>query len=94
MESISELSVKEINSVLDSMDLSSTDAIERNELEERVKSAILERPTQKYNLVANICHDSPPGQGKEDQSDPLQVHTFAGFCHCIPCTPLFIHVLF
>ena len=25
----------------------------------------------KYNLLSNICHDSPPGQGKEGQTDPL-----------------------
>ncbi len=76
MESIPELSVKELKSVLDSMGMSSIDAIERNELEERVKSVILEHPVHKSNLVANICHDSPPGQGKEAQSDPLQVHTY------------------
>ena len=26
----------------------------------------------KYDLVANICHDSPPGQGKEGQKNPLE----------------------
>ncbi len=89
-ESVHDLSVGELKSVLDSMSIPSVDAIERNDLEEKVKSAILERSTCKYNLVANICHDSPPGQGKEAQSDPLQVHIVWGGFQCmthtfIPC---------
>ncbi len=81
VESIPELTVSELKSVLDSTGMPSVDAIERKDLEERVKSAILDRPVHKYDLVANICHDSPPGQGKDAESDPVQVH-MAGF-QCI-----------
>ena len=33
----------------------------------------------KYDLVANITHDSPAGVGKEGQSDPLQEGSYK--CH-------------
>ena len=33
----------------------------------------------KYDLVANICHDSPPGQGREDNQDPLAGGSYR--CH-------------
>ena len=44
-------------------------------LEEKVRDTLIrtvpELLATKYNLLANICHDSPPGQGKEGQTDPL-----------------------
>ena len=47
----------------------------RRDLEERVRDTLIKTIPEvlatKYNLLANICHDSPPGQGKEDQTDPL-----------------------
>lgn len=44
-------------------------------LEEKVRDTLIKTVPEllatKYNLLANICHDSPPGQGKEGQTDPL-----------------------
>lgn len=52
-----------------------TPACVRRDLEERVRETLIrtvpELLATKYNLLANICHDSPPGQGKEGQTDPL-----------------------
>lgn len=45
------------------------------DLEEKVRDTVIRTVPDllatKYNLLANICHDSPPGQGKEGQTDPL-----------------------
>lgn len=44
-------------------------------LEDKVRDTLIKTVPEllatKYNLLANICHDSPPGQGKEGQTDPL-----------------------
>ncbi len=88
MESIPKLTVSELKSVLDSTGMPFVDVMERRDLEERVKSAILDHPVHKYDLVANICHDSPPGQGKEAQSDPLQVHMAVFQCISNTCADL------
>ena len=38
--------------------------------------------TTKYNLVANICHDLPPGKGKEGQTDPLEEGSYRAHVLC------------
>ncbi|KAG5184893.1 hypothetical protein JKP88DRAFT_257423 [Tribonema minus] len=64
-------SVKELKAVLNAHGVAHADVVERAELEARVRD-VLGASLSKYDLCANICHDSPPGQGKEGQMDPLQ----------------------
>ncbi|CAN0115809.1 unnamed protein product [Phaeothamnion confervicola] len=74
------MSVSAIKALLASHGLShvAENCVERSDLEGLVSDMLL-RPSSalfvsrtKYDLVANICHDSPPGQGKEGQMDPLE----------------------
>eukprot|EP00953_Heterococcus_sp_UTEX-ZZ885_P010443 6096-Heterococcus_DN1.PRE.3 len=64
------MSVKQLQQWLSARSIAHSDAVERDDLEQRVHSAAA--VMTKYDLVANICHDSPAGQGKEGQMDPLQ----------------------
>jgi hypothetical protein len=67
------MSVKQLQQWLSARGIAHSDAVERGDLEQRIHSAAA--VITKYDLVANICHDSPAGQGKEGQMDPLQVIT-------------------
>lgn len=62
-------------------------AVERGDLKERAKRVVAELGGTKYDLVANVVHDSPPGQqekkdaqrrGEEAQAPPgtYRVHVF------------------
>ncbi|CAM9519351.1 unnamed protein product, partial [Chrysoparadoxa australica] len=75
-ESLPGMSVKELKHVLKVRGVGSADCVERAHLEKRVKETISGELSTKYDLVANVCHDSPPGQGKEGQMDPLQGGTY------------------
>lgn len=41
-------------------------ALERADLEERARRLVAELGGSKYDLVANVVHDSPPGQEKKE----------------------------
>ena len=63
--------------------------VEKHELEERAKSIITELSGTKYDLVANIVHDSPPGQemkepkkGEEGPPGTFRVHVFNRVSTC------------
>ncbi|CAN0316790.1 unnamed protein product [Ascophyllum nodosum] len=74
-EDLPQLSIGKLKAHLHKYGISSKDCLERRDLEERVRDTLIKTIPEvlatKYNLLANICHDSPPGQGKEDQTDPL-----------------------
>lgn len=46
------------------------------------ESYLSELTTTKYNLVANVCHDLPPGKGKEGQTDPLKEGSYRAHVCC------------
>jgi hypothetical protein len=71
------MSVKQLQQWLSARSIAHSDAVERADLEQRVHSAAA--VMTKYDLVANVCHDSPAGQGKEGQMDPLQVIYYSFF---------------
>ncbi|CAM9221693.1 unnamed protein product [Discosporangium mesarthrocarpum] len=74
-EDIPSMSIPDLKAALDKCGISTQGCVERRDLEERVMDTMVrslpEVLATKYNLLANICHDSPPGQGKEGQTDPL-----------------------
>jgi len=75
-EDLKDMSVGELKKLLHRHNISTKGCIERQELEQRAKDFLFttlpELLGTKYDLLANICHDSPPGQGKEGQMDPLK----------------------
>eukprot|EP00903_Cladosiphon_okamuranus_P010294 g9744.t1 len=74
-EDLAGMSIAQLKAYLNKYSISSRDCVERSHLEEKVRDTLIrtvpELLATKYNLLANICHDSPPGQGKEGQTDPL-----------------------
>lgn len=74
-EDLASMSIGKLKAALNKYNISSRDCVERSDLEEKVRDMLIRTVpdllTTKYNLLANICHDSPPGQGKEGQTDPL-----------------------
>jgi U4/U6.U5 tri-snRNP-associated protein 2 len=60
-----------------------TGSLEKNELVDRavdfVTTSLPDLLAHKYNLVANITHESPADVGREGQHDPLQDGSYK--CH-------------
>ncbi|CAN0023950.1 unnamed protein product [Ectocarpus sp. 12 AP-2014] len=74
-EDLAGMSIKQLKAHLNKYSISSKECVERRDLEEKVRDTLIKTVPEllatKYNLLANVCHDSPPGQGKEGQTDPL-----------------------
>jgi U4/U6.U5 tri-snRNP-associated protein 2 len=56
--------------------VTSAGCIEKAHLVELVRTEVLAKVLTKYDLLANICHDSPPGQKKESQISPLEAGSY------------------
>jgi U4/U6.U5 tri-snRNP-associated protein 2 len=78
---ISSLSVADLKAFLKEHGVSYQDAVEKSDLQSRALE-LSSRPladlmATKYDLVANICHDSPAGQRTEGgKKDPLEGGTY------------------
>jgi len=75
-EEVSEMSIGDLKAILKAHEVKSEDCVEKNDLVERVKERVLATITTKYDLLANICHDSPPGQKKDSQMSPLEAGSY------------------
>lgn len=75
-EDIAAMSVVELKEMLKVHSVPIVGALEKSELVEMVKSEVISKIVTKYDLVANICHDSPPGQKKESQISPLEAGSY------------------
>ncbi|EQC25847.1 hypothetical protein SDRG_16296 [Saprolegnia diclina VS20] len=70
-DAIAAMSIGELKALLTSLGGSSAGILERQHL---VTSVLSKLPSTKYNLVANVCHDSPPTIGQATTAvnmDPL-----------------------
>ncbi|OQS07875.1 U4/U6.U5 tri-snRNP-associated protein [Thraustotheca clavata] len=70
-KNVDEMSITELKTLLKSLNGKSKGIVERDDLVKAVKALM---PSTKYNLVANICHDSPPTIGQATTAvnmDPL-----------------------
>lgn len=81
LEEVSSLSIAELRTLLSEKGVSTEGCLEKADLEEKLRSFITTSASTKYDLVANICHDSPTTIGKEANTDPLQggnyrIHVF------------------
>ncbi|KAI9995620.1 hypothetical protein PInf_012685 [Phytophthora infestans] len=70
-EELREKSISELRSLLRKHNQSTEDCVEKSDLVEKILRVT--QPCTKYNLVANICHDSPVTTGQEAalQTNPL-----------------------
>ncbi|ETK77756.1 hypothetical protein, variant 1 [Phytophthora nicotianae CJ01A1] len=70
-EELREKSIPELRALLRKHNQSTEDCVEKADLVEKILRVTL--PCTKYNLVANICHDSPVTTGQEAalQTNPL-----------------------
>jgi len=84
-EEVKSMSMKDLKALLRRHNIDYKGCVERSELEDLAKDFILttlpELLGTKYDLLANICHDSPPGQGKEGQMDPLRGGSYRAHCY-------------
>jgi U4/U6.U5 tri-snRNP-associated protein 2 len=65
-EDLKSMPLADLTSFLTAHGSSTKGALERSELEERAKKIVAELGGTKYDLVANVVHDSPPGQEKKE----------------------------
>ncbi|OQR94722.1 U4/U6.U5 tri-snRNP-associated protein [Achlya hypogyna] len=75
-ESVAVMSSKELKELLVTLGGSAKGMVERPDL---LKAVLARLPSTKYNLVANICHDSPPTIGQATTAinmDPLADGTY------------------
>ena len=68
--------VKVLKEILTAHEVAHGGCVEKEELVELVKAEVLAKVVTKYDLLANICHDSPPGQKKESQMSPLEAGSY------------------
>jgi U4/U6.U5 tri-snRNP-associated protein 2 len=75
-DQVAGMGVSELRQILKHHDIDATMCVEKADLVEYVKDKVLANITSKYDLVANICHDSPPGQKKDSQMSPLEAGSY------------------
>jgi len=75
-DDVAAMSVLELKETLKANGISIDGAVEKSDLVELLKAEVLSKIVTKYDLVANICHDSPPGQKKESQISPLEAGSY------------------
>jgi len=75
-EDLQGMSVSELKDILQSHGIDSRKCVEKHDLIELVRSEVLDLIVTKYDLLANICHDSPPGQKKDSRMSPLDAGNY------------------
>ncbi|CAK4174807.1 unnamed protein product [Aphanomyces euteiches] len=83
-EEIQEMSIKELKALLTHCGGSPNGIVDRSDLLEHVYVAVEKASQTKYNLIANICHDSPVTIGKDTTAvnmDPLADGTYRVHIH-------------
>lgn len=75
-EEVGAMSVKELKAILDAHNVSHAHCLDKSELVVLVKTQVMAKVVTKYDLLANICHDSPPGQKKESGMSPLEAGSY------------------
>jgi U4/U6.U5 tri-snRNP-associated protein 2 len=81
-EDLSAMSISQLKQNLIKRGISVSDVVEKGDLIERAMHSIQDTTPNaitKYNLLANIVHDSPPDKGKEGNMNPLDGGTYR--CH-------------
>ena len=75
-EEVASMPVSELKLILKHHGVDFSGCIEKADLIARIKDGVLAKIITKYDLVANICHDSPPGQKKDSQMSPLEAGAY------------------
>jgi U4/U6.U5 tri-snRNP-associated protein 2 len=73
---VSAMPVKELKAILAAHEVPHALGLEKAELVARVQTQVLAKVVTKYDLLANVCHDSPPGQKKESSRSPLEAGSY------------------
>ncbi|TMW60496.1 hypothetical protein Poli38472_000538 [Pythium oligandrum] len=70
-EELAAKSVSELQAILTKHKVSFKDCVEKRDLVDKIMNVTI--PSTKYNLIANVCHDSPVTTGKETalKTNPL-----------------------
>eukprot|EP00615_Pteridomonas_danica_P001387 CAMPEP_0114336228 /NCGR_PEP_ID=MMETSP0101-20121206/5568_1 /TAXON_ID=38822 ORGANISM="Pteridomonas danica, Strain PT" /NCGR_SAMPLE_ID=MMETSP0101 /ASSEMBLY_ACC=CAM_ASM_000211 /LENGTH=285 /DNA_ID=CAMNT_0001468083 /DNA_START=806 /DNA_END=1663 /DNA_ORIENTATION=+ len=75
-EELEQRSVSELKDILKTHKVGWEGCVEKADLIDQVNSKVLAKIITKYDLLANVCHDSPPGQKKESQMSPLDAGSY------------------
>nr|BAO65810.1 ubiquitin specific peptidase 39 [Ciliophrys infusionum] len=75
-EELQEMSIGELKAICKAHRVHPGNVVEKAELAEFVKTQVLDQIITKYDLLANIVHDSPPGQKKDNQMSPLEAGSY------------------
>ena len=73
---VADMPISELKSILQQHGIGTDGCVEKVDLVKRVKDRVLRHIVTKYDLVANICHDSPPGQKKDSNMSPLEAGSY------------------
>ena len=75
-EELQGMSISHLKDILRSQGLGWEGCVEKADLVEKVRSDVMSQLVTKYDLLANICHDSPPGQKKDSGMTPLEAGSY------------------
>lgn len=83
-EAVAAMGVRELREHCTKYGIETRDVVEKGELARRVREAVHGRRaalTTKYDLVCNICHDSPADSDKDARKNPIEEGSYR--CHVL-----------